>query len=82
VAERTESKILPFPDLIGERRRASCAVIREEIDSLPECRVDAVSQAEERVREGFYDRPEVRLEILRRLAARLVAQLGPKPEGK
>jgi hypothetical protein len=68
VARRNDN-VLPFPDLIGERRERFCEAAREQIEDLPEVRIDRIRRAQERIREGYYDRPEVREAILARLLA-------------
>jgi len=61
------ARVLPFPDLIGARRKAACAVIRDEFDRLPDTRTEKVRNVQQRIRESYYDRPDVVEEILRRL---------------
>jgi hypothetical protein len=66
---RAQAEVLRFPDLLGERRSAACAVIRDELDGLPDFRMEKVQDAQEKIRERFYERPEVLEKILRRLVA-------------
>jgi len=61
--------VIQFPDLLGERRKASCAVIRDELDLLPELRMEKIQDAQEKIRGRFYESPEVLEAILRRLVA-------------
>ena len=51
----------------GEGRSEEVAAIVEEIALLPEIRNERIESARRRIREGFYDRPEVLEEIARRL---------------
>lgn len=51
--------------------------LRREVERLPEVRRDRVRRARKRIRQGFYDRPEVLDEIVRRL---LRGDRSPAPE--
>ena len=54
---------MPTGDDVDEARRA----IRREIESLPDVRGEMVDVVQQRIRDGFYDHPEVLEEIVDRL---------------
>ncbi len=66
---RAQAEILSFPDLLGKRRATACSVIRNELDGLPDFRMEKVQDAQEKIRARFYETPDVLEEILRRLVA-------------
>lgn len=67
------AEVVQFPDLIGERRKASCAVIRDELGSTPDFRMEKVHDAQEKIDSRFYERPEVLAKLMERLLAEMRA---------